>query len=627
MQPGIQQLRANPTKKRLFIWVNTFIRLGWLIIGLNLLILLTNIFYPESIAPATRLNNVSYLGALLLVPLISLMVAVGGYKPAWVFLPAWTILAIGHILFTLDGLRIVELQGLGPISAAWGAALEMILLSIALGMTLRDSQRARDRAKLARENAELRMAQQEKFVSTLSHEIRTPLHAMLGSTTLLGRTPLTDKQKDYWNTTHYAAESMYALVDNLLDRTQAKQARITNKIIVFEPQRLLEGMVRLLSNRAEEKALSLYLHTEALPKYLKGNPVVLRRVLINLISNAVKYTDTGEIGVNTTWDAAHSALHVTVSDTGRGMSAQQLEQIHQAFNMGVEALYSQQSSSGLGLPICFEMLQEAGGKFTLDSQLGQGTSVWFSLPMRLSAAPIEPVAAPAAEQTGDMAMAVLVVDDVETNRMIARELLESAGHQVSTAEGGKQAMELMQAQDFDAVLSDVRMPEMDGEQLLEKLRQQYSPEELIIVMTSAHFNQQQQTTFMAMGATVCLPKPHSPEALLTAIQGRNPGRGEPAPTTLNLGDAKSAKIRMLYDRQLNEDIARITQALEQRDSETIRIAAHRIVSASRALGLKRQADAALQIEIWQDGKTDLDWKIYHQLIFRQVGQLSSNSVD
>ncbi|MEZ5537830.1 MAG: response regulator [Thiolinea sp.] len=635
MQPGIQQLRVNPTKRSLFIWVNTFIYIGWLIITLNLLILLATIFYPDSIAPLTRVNNSTYLAALLLVPLISLLVAIGGYKPAWVFLPAWTILAAGHILFVLDGLRIMELQGLGATYAALAAALEMVLLSIALGMTLRDSQKARDRAKLARENAELRMAQQEKFVSTLSHEIRTPLHAMLGSTTLLGRTPLSDKQKDYWNTTHYAAESMYALVDNLLDRTQAKQARLTDKHTVFEPQRLLEAMIRLLRSRAEEKDLSLTLQMEALPNYLDGNPVILRRVLINLISNAVKYTDKGDVTVHATWLAKQSELHVTIKDSGRGMSTQQLRQVHQNFNMGVEALYSQNASSGLGLPICFEMLQEAGGKLELDSQPGQGTSVHFSLPMQLATLPVVPVGVTdnteTAESAEELALVVLVVDDVETNRMVARELLESTGHQVSTAEGGKQALALMQKQDFDAVLSDVRMPEMDGAQLLEQLRRQYSPEELIVVMTSAHFDQQQRSDLLTLGANACLAKPYTLSGLLAALQYPELQNTEAtAANTLTnirkrLGDEKSAQLLTLYQSQLQQDIACISDAANRHDGHNIRVAAHRIVSASLALGLTDNAAAAAQIEHFEEGLSEPDWDAFNQLIERCLPVLNGQS--
>ncbi|MEZ5476186.1 MAG: response regulator [Thiolinea sp.] len=630
MQPGIQQLRANPEKKRLFIWVNAFIYFGWLMIILMSLIFLATLFHPDNLAPLTRVNNVTFLSALLLVPLISLLVAIGGYRPAWVFLPAWTILAVGHVLFALDGFRIIELQGLGPTYASSAAALEMVLLSIALGMSLRDSQLARDRAQTARENAELRMQQQEKFVSTLSHEIRTPLHAMLGSTTLLGHTALSEKQKTYWDTTHYAAESMFELVDNLLDRTQAKQAKVTDKDTVFEPQRLLEAMIRLLRNRAEEKQLSLFLHSESLPQHLRGNPVVLRRVLINLISNAVKYTDAGEINVYATWSGVSSVLHVSVQDTGHGMSVQQRQQVQQAFNLGVEALYSQQASSGLGLPICFEMLQEAGGQLRLDSQPGQGTTVHFSLPMQLpdpsmiQAQRTTDLMADA--HTTDRAMTILVVDDVETNRLVARDLLESAGHQVSTAESGQQALALMRECPFDAVLSDVRMPEMDGMQLLEALRREYSADDLIIVMTSGHFDAHQQETLLAMGASVCLPKPHSPQDLLTAIQGIDPkNRQLPASKTASAGTrpdvAKSPQVLALYDQQLQEDIHRITQAVSQRDRETIRIAAHRIVSASRALGFDQQAEAALRMETYHEEQLDLDWDDFQQLINQQLRQL------
>lgn len=221
-----------------------------------------------------------------------------------------------------------------------------------------------------------------------------------------------------------------------------------------------------------------------------------------------------------------------------------------------------------------------------------------------------------------MALAVLVVDDVESNRMIARELLESVGHQVSIAESGRQALALMREYAFDAVLSDVWMPEMDGTQLLEHLRRDYSPEALTIVMTSAHFSQQQQDTLLAMGASVCLPKPHSPEALFTAIQGRTPDCSKLPPTPPKLDNETSAKIHALYHHQLQEDIARIQQALALKDKESIRIAAHRIVSASRALGLERQADAALQIETYDEDQAKPNWESFTLLITRQINQLT-----
>lgn len=523
----------------------------------------------------------------------------------------------------------MDLHGLGMTYALLAAALEMVLLSIALGIAIKDTQAARDSAQLASENAELRMQQQEKFVSTLSHEIRTPLHAMLGSTTLLGRTALSDKQKDYWSTTHYAAESMYALVDNLLDRTQAKQAEITDNNTTFNPQFLLEAMIRLLRNRAEEKQLTLHLHTRELPKYLLGKPIVLRRMLINLISNAIKYTGSGMIAVSARWLANRHELHITVEDTGRGMSPAQLAQVKARFNLGVESLYSQDASSGLGLPICFEMIKAAGGHLSLDSQPEQGTQAHFYLKLSLPTA-TDQLATPNRENS--QPLKVLVVDDIASNRMITYELLVAVGHTVTQAEDGKQALQLLQEHTFDTVLSDVRMPGMDGFALLAALRQHYSPAKLQVIMTSAHFDAQQRAQLLAMGADACLAKPYTPTELLASLQKTVPDNQSNtlADNTFSrlkehLGDEKTAQVLALYQAQLQEDIARIQQATEEQDINKLRVAAHRIVSASRALGLHHNAESALQLETFQEHAPVSDWGSFNALIAQQLAVLIDHS--
>lgn len=627
MQPGISSLHQSSTKKPLFILVKAIISLNWLAIVFMLGILLTASFYPASQAKVAGIYPFIYLGCILLIPLLSLVVALSGYKPAWIFLAAWTALIIGHILFILDGQVIMNLHGLGMTYGLLAAALEMVLLSIALGIAIKDTQAARDSAQLASESAELRMEQQEKFISTLSHEIRTPLHAMLGSTTLLGRTALSDKQKDYWSTTHYAAESMYALVDNLLDRTQAKQAEITDNNTTFNPQLLLEAMISLLRNRAEEKQLTLHLHTRELPKYLLGKPIVLRRMLINLISNAIKYTDSGMIEVSARWLANRHELHITVEDTGRGMSPEQLTQIKARFNFGVESLYSQDASSGLGLPICFEMIKAAGGHLSLDSQLEQGTQAHFYLKMNLPTTTDPELATPNRENSKPLK--VLVVDDIPSNRMITYELLAAVGHTVTQAKDARQALKLLQKQTFNTVISDVRMPGMNGFALLAALRQRYNPSELRVVMTSAHFDTQQRDHLLSMGADACLAKPYTPTELLASLQKTVPDNQS---NTLEdntfshlkerLGDEKVAQVLGLYQAQLQEDIARIQQAAEEQDINKLRVAAHRIVSASHALGLHRNADAALQLETFQEHAPMPDWSSFQVLITRQLAVLT-----
>jgi len=626
MQPGIEAARKKPDKQRVSRIASALVLASYLPVLLMFVFALHAIFLPERLGDTAK-YSLFYIASSLFIPFISLVVGLGGYKQAWVFLPAWTILVASHILGTLYIIGVVELYGWERTQMILAAALEMTLLSIALGINLKESHLARDRARMAHAKAEFLVERQEKFISTLSHEIRTPLHAMLGATNLLGHTALSDKQQRYWSTIHYAAESMYALVDNLLDRTQLKNARTFDKNSEFDPQRLLEAMIQLLRPRAEEKNLQMHLHTTDLPARLVGKPVIIRRVLINLISNATKYTDTGKISVSVKWLADTHELHLAVADTGRGISAEQLAHVEENFNVGVESLYSQNSSSGLGLPICFEMIKSAGGNLQLESKLGKGTKASFTLAMDL---PIVFDNEPTPDLNQNTALSVLVVDDVISNRLIASELLTSAGHTVSQAGGGEQALVLCEQQRFDVIISDVRMPKLDGIQLLQELRQKYNAEDLIIIMTSAHFDQKQRDTLLSMGANTCLAKPYTPTELFTLIQGA----GGAAENTekhsaddafehlkQSLGEEKTSQILALYKDQLDEDLSRIILAGSNHDAQTIRVAAHRIVSASRALGLHKNAEAAWQIETYEENQPTINWEDFNQQISRHLSTI------
>lgn len=635
MQPGIASAQCKPNKRFIVKLIAILKTLCWLALLLMLLFLLDFLFFPENFQYTLNIYPIIYLVCSLLIPLLSLTVAISGYKPAWIFFPAWSLLFASHIVAALDVLNIFALRGLAPSVIALAAAIEMILLSLALGMSLRASLLESHRAQLEQKSAGLLVEQQEKFISTLSHEIRTPLHALLGASNLLGKTPLSAQQQRYWETTSYAAESMYALVDNLLDRTEFKHAQALEKETVFDPQRLIETMVQLLHYRAEEKRLVMQLHTDGLPKHLEGKPIVLRRMLINLISNAIKYTDHGSITIRVSWCAEGQHLSVQVTDTGRGMSPLQLQHIKARFNVGVESLYSEHASSGLGLPICFEMIKAAGGHFELDSQIGHGTTAHFTLGMCLSPV-VEPSTSRLSDRISDVSLKLLIVDDLASNRMIASELLMTAGHVVTEAKDGQHALSLLQKQVFDGVISDIRMPGMDGIALLTALRHRYPPATLAIIMTSAHFDQHQRQQLLAMGADVCLDKPYTPATLLstldviasrsdnnTAVVSK-PLTAKPSTdqSTIpifekiksSLGSEKTTKVLFLYQQQLQEDVMNIAQAAQCQDEQSLRVAAHRIVSASRALGFSDNAEAALRVEQFEASQATVDWVAFNALI-------------
>jgi len=606
MQPGLLALKQAKTKPSLAQFYETLFRWRWLPYSVMAVFILEPLLSPGTVGLSARYYPPIYIVCSLYIPVLSLSIALAGFRPAWVFLTAWSILIGSNILGTLDLMGAIELNGWAKVIAILGASLEMMILSIALGLSVRASQKAKDQAQLERQNAEFMMAQKERFFSTLSHEIRTPLHAILGANSLLGKTQLSDKQKNYWDSTHYAAESMVAIVDNLLDRAELHEGHSLEQDSVFDAERLLQAMVQLLKPRAEEKNVELLLETESLPDKLLGKPLVVRRLLINLIGNAIKYTERGQIKVQVKWLSELECLNIAVQDTGCGIAEDQLQGLTERFNRSLESHYSQDASSGLGLAICYEMINSCGGQLTIDSELGKGTIVTAKMNMQASAKEHSSEHSNETKVINDFSdqhldeYHVLVVDDVASNRMIAQEIIEGLGCQVITADDAYQALAFLETQTIDLVFSDLRMPEMSGEALYLTIKETAMKEYPKFILTSAHFNQKQIEQLEEQGIDLCLPKPYSPEQLEQAIVqllGKSLiNDSNSLPIKARLGESKYQQLIALFMQQLEQDIGRINQALEDNQWRELNIAAHRIVSASRALSIDDIALIASQLE-------------------------------
>jgi len=628
IRPGL--LQQSPGLNRYQAAAKSLSKYSFVPIGVMLWFAISVLVWPQGHTDSANSFPRIYILCSLYIPVLSLLAALGGYGPARAFLPAWSILIGSQIIGTMDLIGIISLNGWGRLQAIWGGAIEMVLLSIALGMRLRKLNADKKRAELDLVLADQLAEKQDKFISTLSHEIRTPLHALLGATGLLGKTALTPQQQRYWSTTHYAAESVHAMVDNLLDRAQLKDnLNHQQHKQTFAPSKLVFSMTELLKSRAEEKGLVIDLKMNPLPASLSGYPVVLRRVLINVISNSVKYTDAGAITVTVVWEP--NELKVSVVDTGIGMSPQQLVGLRRRFGVGVESLYSQDPSSGLGLPICYELVVMVDGALSISSELGKGTCVEFSLPMECVDEPdIQPN-----QVSVNTKFNILAIDDVASNRMILKELLSSDGHHVTTAQDGQQALELLLTQSFDLMLTDLRMPNMGGEELLERIKRDLGLSAPFCIVVSAQITDEQQQRLDALGAHAHLHKPYTPEQLTHLIQAYAQSRDKitskaTADTAhrqmqAHLGSTKYQMIMQLYQEQLTQDLERINTGLNNIDGNSIKVAAHRIVSASQALGLTQNAMAALEIEDCIDSlveQTSEEWPHLQQRVIRLLAKIS-----
>ena len=316
-----------------------------------------------------------------------------------------------------------------------------------------------------------------EFLSSMSHEIRTPMNAILGMAELLEETPLNRDQKKYISIINNNGDALLVLINDILDLAKVEAARLVLEHIDFDLENLTDKVVETLSLRAHSKGLELAVHLmPGVPRQLAGDPLRLRQVLINLIGNSIKFTETGQVLLTVERDGAAGdpgALRFTVSDTGIGIAQDKLDAVFSNFTQADSSTTRRYGGSGLGLAIAKRLVGLMNGRIWVESELGAGSAFHFTARFEIRDAPraVEPSTV-ALMLSGIRA---LVVDDNATNRLILREMLTSRGAEVSEAEDGPQGLALLErarlsGQPFKLLLLDCRMPGMDGFQVAERIK-------------------------------------------------------------------------------------------------------------------------------------------------------------
>mgnify|MGYP002378475732 CR=1 FL=1 len=389
---------------------------------------------------------------------------------------------------------------------------------------LRDiTERKRSEADLLRANdiAEQSIRSKERFLANMSHEMRTPLNAVIGLTHLLEETSLTRQQSRYLEAIQFSAGSLLALINDILDFAKIDAGKIDFEEVPFRLDELFKGLYAMLRFTAERKGLKLHILPEDnLPQSVVGDQVRLRQILLNLVGNAIKFTEKGEVRLKVSANVSAEGkipLVFTVEDTGIGISAEKLPRIFDSFSQAATDTTRKYGGTGLGLAIVKELVSQQGGSIEVKSVVNEGTVFRVVLPFLVSDQSVA-VSTDHEDLEVDQSLLnarILVVEDNNMNQFVAHQMLTKWGAVVDVAESGLVAIEKVRENHFDLILMDIQMPGMDGIDATKFIRQNLkknAAELPIIALTASMLSENRAQVFEA-GMNDFVLKPFEPAHL------------------------------------------------------------------------------------------------------------------
>lgn len=523
--------------------------------------------------------------------------------------------------------------------------------------TLSELAKARDTALEA-----VRMKSQ--FLATMSHEIRTPMNGVVGIAQLLSKTPLDESQREYVQIINQSGRALLGIINDILDSAKIEAGKLEFLKVNFDIKDVIQGGLHTIQPKAHENDVKLITQLDPnLPPLMNGDPGRLRQVLVNLLGNAVKFTQHGSIKLSASLkseDKDHHTIHISIKDTGIGISPENLRLIFQPFTQADGSDSRKYGGTGLGLTITSQIIQAMHGKIDATSEMGKGTEFWFTIqlgknnpnaptetnfgdnnldpilsdqpPTKLSPKPV-----PALPSAPNLNLKILIAEDNLVNQKVTKLQLEQIGLTADIVENGAEAVEAVKNGDYDLVLMDCQMPIMDGFEATREIRRiQTKPIQIIAVTANAMKEDRQRC--LDAGMDDYLSKPLTTEALAAALdfelnddRDNEPHTSEKADTTLPVDDERfrsttandpsfQKKIISDYLKQADEILAEMHAHIQVGNEDDIKNLSHKLAGSSATCGMVGIVGPLREIENSVTSQRDQLMPLYQEAT-KQLSQI------